>query len=96
MHQLEFLLALLERLPTGLRHGLLDAACREQPTLQHPKLAHDPIALNRLVTLPKQSASFKSLTTRTTDAMTQARERGVFTSLSDFFPPLGLFPGLRH
>ena len=27
----------------------------------------------------------KGITTRTTDAMIQARERGVFTSLSDFF-----------
>ncbi len=58
MNQLEFLLALLERVPTGLRHELLDATCRVQPTLQHPKLAHDPIAVSRLETLLKQRAGF--------------------------------------
>lgn len=58
MTQLEFLLALLERVPTGLRHDLLDAACRVLPTLQHPKLAHDPMALSRLETLLKQPTGF--------------------------------------
>ncbi len=48
MQQLEFLFALLERVPPRLRHDLLDAACRTHPTLQHPRLAHDPIAVSRL------------------------------------------------
>lgn len=54
MHQLEFLFALLERVPLGLRHELLDAACRAHPTLQNPKLAHDPVAVSRLEALLKQ------------------------------------------
>lgn len=58
MNQLEFLLALLERVPARLRNELLDATCRLQPTLQHPKLAHDPIALSRLEKLLKQPAGF--------------------------------------
>lgn len=58
MHQVEFLLALLERVPLGLRHELLNGACRVQPTLQHPKLAHDPIAVSRLETLLKQRVGF--------------------------------------
>ena len=58
MTQLEFLLALLERVPACLRHDLLDAACRVQPALQHPKLAHDSIATSRLETLLKQRAGF--------------------------------------
>jgi hypothetical protein len=58
MHQLEFLIALLERLPASLRHDLLDAACRALPTLQHPKLAHDPVAVSRLEALLKQRTGF--------------------------------------
>jgi hypothetical protein len=58
MNQLEFLFALLERVPARLRYELLDATCRLQPTLQHPRLAHDPIALSRLETLLKQRAGF--------------------------------------
>lgn len=58
MNQVEFLLALLERVPMGLRHELLDATCRVQPTLQHPKLAHDPIALSGLQKLLKQRTGF--------------------------------------
>ena len=58
MIQLEFLLSLLERVPLGLRRELLDAACRVQPTLHHPRLAHDPIVVNRLETLLKQRAGF--------------------------------------
>ena len=58
MQQLEFLFELLERVPAALRHDLLDAACRVQPTLHHPKLAHDAITLSRLETLLKQSDGF--------------------------------------
>ena len=58
MIQLEFLFALLERVPPVLRRDLINASCRVQPTLQHPKLAHDPIALGRLETLLKQRIGF--------------------------------------
>jgi len=58
MHQLEFLFSLLERVPIGLRHELIDATCRVQPTLHHHKLAHDAIALSRLETLLKQRTGF--------------------------------------
>ena len=58
MNQLEFLFSLLERVPPGLRHGLLDAIYRMQPTLKDPKLAHDPVALTRLETLLMQRAGF--------------------------------------
>jgi len=58
MIQLEFLFALLERVPAVLRRDLIDASCRVQPTLRHPKLAHDPIALSRLETLLKQRIGF--------------------------------------
>ena len=58
MHQLEFLLALLERMPARFRHEVLDAACRDQPIFQHPKLAHDPVAVSRLETLLKQRVRF--------------------------------------
>ena len=58
MIQLEFLFALLERVPIMLRRELIDGTCRVQPTLQHAKLAHDPIALSRLETMLKQQAGF--------------------------------------
>jgi len=56
MNQLEFLFTLLERVPSRLRHDLLDAACRIPPTLQHPKLAHDPVAVGRLEALLRRRA----------------------------------------
>jgi hypothetical protein len=58
MNQLEFLLALLERLPSRLRHDLLDAACRTHVTLHHPKLAHDALAVSRLGALLGNRAGF--------------------------------------
>jgi hypothetical protein len=61
MNQLEFLLALLERVPSRLRHDLFDAVCRIHPTLQHPKLAHDPIAVSRLGALLKQRTGFTGI-----------------------------------
>jgi hypothetical protein len=61
MHQLEFLFALLERLPLGLRHELVDAACRAHPTLHNPKLAHDPVAVSRLEALLKQRTGFTAV-----------------------------------
>jgi len=53
-HQLQVLLASLERLPEEQRHKLIHAACREYPTLDHPKLAHDFVACSRLGTLLRQ------------------------------------------
>jgi hypothetical protein len=58
MNQLEFLFALLERVPSRLRYELLDGVCRAHPTLKHPKLAHDPIVVSRLESLLKQPAGF--------------------------------------
>jgi hypothetical protein len=55
-HPLEVLLASMERLPERERHRLLDIACREFPTLLHPRLAHDFVACSRLATLLRQSA----------------------------------------
>ena len=37
-HQLQVLLASLERLTAEQRHRLVDIACREYPTLEHPRL----------------------------------------------------------
>jgi hypothetical protein len=53
-HQLEVLLASMERLTPEERHRLLDHACRDYPTLGHPKLAHDFVACSRLATLLRQ------------------------------------------
>ena len=54
-HQLEVLLASMERLPQEERHRLLDRACRDYPTLRHPKLSHDFVACSHLTTLLRQS-----------------------------------------
>jgi hypothetical protein len=61
MNQVEFLFALLERVPQRLRYELLDVTCRTQPTLQHPKLAHDPLAVSHLEVLLKQRAGFTAI-----------------------------------
>jgi hypothetical protein len=50
-HQLEVLLASMERLTQEERHRLIDHACRDYPTLGHPKLSHDFVACSRLATL---------------------------------------------
>jgi hypothetical protein len=47
-HQIQALLASLERLPEQVRHQLLDEACRIHPTLQHRRLGHDFLATSRL------------------------------------------------
>jgi hypothetical protein len=47
-HQIQALLASLERLPEQARHQLLDEACRIHPTLQHRRLNHDFLAASRL------------------------------------------------
>jgi hypothetical protein len=53
-HQLEVLLASLERLTQEERHRLIDRACRDYPTLRHPRLAHDFVACSHLATLLRQ------------------------------------------
>ncbi|HEY5479993.1 MAG TPA: hypothetical protein VIL39_00795 [Verrucomicrobiae bacterium] len=53
-HQLEVLLASMERLTAEERHRLIDRACRDYPTLRHPKLAHDFVACSHLATLVRQ------------------------------------------
>lgn len=58
MNQVEFLFALLERVPQRLRYELLETTCRTQPTLQHPRLAHDPIVVSQLEAMLKRSAGF--------------------------------------
>ena len=46
-----FFLCLLEQLPLSKRTELLGEFCRELPTLSHPRLAHDPIAVAALENL---------------------------------------------
>jgi hypothetical protein len=55
-HQLQVLLASLERLAIEERHRLIETACRDYPTLAHPKLAHDFVAGSRLATLLQQTS----------------------------------------
>jgi hypothetical protein len=55
-HQLEVLLASLERLTQEERHRLIDRACRDYPTLRHPRLAHDFVACSHLATLLRQTS----------------------------------------
>ena len=44
-------LSLLERLPEPKRSDLLKEFCRELPTIDHPRLAHDPLAVSKLESL---------------------------------------------
>ena len=52
--QVEGLISLLERMPPQVRHQLLDKACRTFPTLNHPRIAHDPVQVSQLRTLLEQ------------------------------------------
>jgi len=58
VQQLEFLVAILERLPVRLWQPLLESACRTHPTLQHPKLAHDSVVISHLEELLQQKNGF--------------------------------------
>lgn len=49
--QVESLLRWLERLPAAVRANLINNACRTLPTLEHPRLAHDPVQGSRLRSL---------------------------------------------
>lgn len=46
-----FLLGLLEQLPQTKRTELLSEFCRELPTVNHARLAHDPVAVAKLEAL---------------------------------------------
>lgn len=58
MQQLEFVFSLLERLPQRLRNDVIDQTCRVIPSLSHPKLAHDPLALSLLKELLEKRRGF--------------------------------------
>lgn len=49
--QVEGLLRWLERLPAPVRARLINDACRNLPTLEHSRLAHDPVQESRLRSL---------------------------------------------
>jgi len=53
----ETLLRLLEMLPTSLRNQILEepAVSRSYPTLEHPRLAHDPVKVSCLKTIISQT-----------------------------------------
>jgi len=57
-HQIQALLASLERLPEQARHQLLDDACRVHPTLQHRRLNHDFLATSRLRDVLRKPSGF--------------------------------------
>ena len=54
MHQVEFAISLLERLPEEARHQLIDRTCRPHPSILHPNLAHDPLTVARLERIIEQ------------------------------------------
>lgn len=55
---IEAVLRLMERLPPGQRHQILDLApvTRCYPSLEHPRISHDQVAISTLITLLRQSA----------------------------------------
>jgi len=53
--QIEALLGWIERLPESTRNQLINSACRCYPTLDHPRLNHDPVQVSRLKTLLRQA-----------------------------------------
>jgi hypothetical protein len=54
LQQVQFLLSLVERLPVPLQHEWWQTGLRLQPTLQHPRLAHDPLIIRHLEELIAQ------------------------------------------
>jgi hypothetical protein len=54
--QIEALLGWIERLPEHTRNSLINSACRCYPTLDSPRLSHDPTQISRLKTLLHQSS----------------------------------------
>jgi hypothetical protein len=53
--QVEALLGWIERLPEPTRNHLMNSACRCYPTLDSPRLNHDPAQVSRLKTLLRQA-----------------------------------------
>jgi hypothetical protein len=53
--QVEALLRWIERLPESVRIRLINSACRCCPTLDSPRLNHDPAQVSRLKTLLRQA-----------------------------------------
>ena len=60
-HQLQALMASLERLSQSQRHQLIDEACRMHPTLHHPKLAHDFVLVSCLAKLLTKPVGFTAI-----------------------------------
>ena len=54
-------LCLLERLPDRQRQDILNLYCRELPTLDHCRLAHDPIAVANLESLLQRTSGLTLL-----------------------------------
>lgn len=54
----EVVLRLMERVPASIRHQILDGLpiSRCYPTLSHPRLAHDPVAVSRLNMILSQAS----------------------------------------
>ena len=56
--QVECLLGWLERLTEATRHRLLSSACRTFPSLESPRLNHDPLQASNLKALLRQRNGF--------------------------------------
>lgn len=56
--QVEALLGWLERLPEATRTQLMNSHCRSYPTLEHPRVGHDPAQVSRLKTILTQTSGF--------------------------------------
>ena len=56
--QIEALLRWIERLPETARNRLISLACRQYPTLEHPRLSHDLAQVSLLKTLLHQPNGF--------------------------------------
>ncbi len=52
-HVIAFL-ALLERLPDARRKAIINEFCRELPSFENPRLAHDPLAISHLENVLQQ------------------------------------------
>jgi hypothetical protein len=52
--QVEALLAWLERLSLETRYKCVESACRVYPTVEHPRISHDPTTASRLKSLLSQ------------------------------------------
>jgi hypothetical protein len=60
-HQIQALLASLERLPKPDRHRMVEDACRLYATLRHKRLAHDFVAMSELAALLRQATGFTAI-----------------------------------